>query len=522
MHIHEKIGPLFVMTLGAETSSVTSITTHLKGLLKEYRPSGFILHPSAFLGRRQHRSYLDELQAENRLMGNPGPLIICGDHRGGDGTNTEPRRGGLEAPAPMAQCALDQDAESACETIGRLVGHDALSLGFNLNLAPYADFLEQYPIEGFQFGQVIMGRDPKVNASVSRGLVRGFRQAGLACTYCTFPGGYGSLPKDPHFFTGTILADDAELNERYLPAVRAAIAEGVEAIMLSHWVFPAWDLESRPGTFSPPVIAKLRDELGFTGLIMTDAVGMRSSTDLADNDSGEVCVRALEAGADLLLCSRPTDYRAVEKAILSGRLSAKRIEEALSRVAHFQASLNQGSEPGAMPNAEAQRQLQTIIERSLTWVRQPKQTLRPGHPVTVIAPQGNWEELMDTAMEIGGSLVRSARLYNHLYFYYADPILNHKTRLHDLLEATSVDVPVLLGTDNSDDLKLAEALQQQGRKVHVLHSGFAAEAGIARGVSSLLLCYARQPMAIQAGVRALFGLIKAPGKLEAVFLNSES
>ena len=194
------IGQLFFISMEAETYRPGN--PHLKRMIEEFHPSGVILFPPGCRSRSSMRACLDELQLINAKAGLPGPLVVCADHRGGEGTQTSRIAEGLEFPAPMTQCALGDDLPTAAEEMGRVIGEDALSLGINLNLAPYADFLERGEIEGFQFGQAIMGSDPATNAILSAGLVRDFIRQDWVRRTAFFRADMEPCQSDPHFFAG--------------------------------------------------------------------------------------------------------------------------------------------------------------------------------------------------------------------------------------------------------------------------------------------------------------------------------
>src|SRR6187402_3979287 len=127
MDIQTLIGQLFFISLEAENYRPGNL--HLKRSIEQFRPSGVILFPPGCRSRSSMRACLDELQLINADSGLPGPLIVCADHRGGEGTQTSRIAEGLEFPAPMGQCALGDYLPAAAEEIGRVIGEDALSLG---------------------------------------------------------------------------------------------------------------------------------------------------------------------------------------------------------------------------------------------------------------------------------------------------------------------------------------------------------------------------------------------------------
>jgi beta-glucosidase-like glycosyl hydrolase len=130
-----------------------------RAFIREFRPGGLIYRAR---GRAYHyhrertAAYLAGLQGIAEAEGLPGPLIVCVDHRGGGHTALSPEVGGLEFPAPIAMGALAEDAEVAADEIGRAAARDVLDVGFNLNLAPYGDFMEVPEVERFVFGNAMM------------------------------------------------------------------------------------------------------------------------------------------------------------------------------------------------------------------------------------------------------------------------------------------------------------------------------------------------------------------------------
>ena len=508
MNIETLIGQLFIISLEAEHYAVGK--PHLRRSIEEFRPAGVILFQPGCRSRGSLRACLDELQSINSNAGLPGPLIVCADHRGGDGALTSQIRKGLEIPAPMAQCAMGDLLPVVAEQLGRVIGEDALSLGINLNLAPYADFLERSDIEGFQFGQAIMGSDPAVNASLSAGLVRGFHQAGLGATYCVFPGGYGSLSKDPHFFTGTITDSLQEIEGKYLMALKASLGEAVDAVMLSHWAFSALDPELRPVTFSPPAIRYLRETLGFEGLIMTDAIQMRSAADKAGPEAGaSAAVLALEAGADLVLMGNWHERNAVEQAFRKGRLSKSRLEEAFERVVNLKNRLlPSAGECGDLPKPAHVAAMNHWIEKSLTWIKEPEHLLPRNGKVLSLS---SWDAFHAAVLQICPQAT-TRLLPDYKYFYERDGAeASQKAQFRALQAMTNPGETILMATYTQTDLQSAAQLQDVGRVVYVVHAGNPFLAPFAENVEGLLLCYAKLPATLRLAIRGVFGLASPEG-----------
>lgn len=506
LSLETKVGQLFIYV---QSGSPTQPDEHDRDFFRRYRPGGVIVYDRNVDSREQIGAYLAGLQGLNAELGYPGPLVVCVDHRGGDHAILEPDASGLEFPAPIAQTAIDDDLEAVGEEIGAALGRDVLDVGFNLNLAPYADFLERGDIEKFVFGNSMMGSDPEANAALSRGLVRGMRSAGVGATYCVFPGGYGSLDRDPHHFPGAIEAGEAEIRDRYLTAPRAAFDAGAEAVMLSHRQFPALDPESRPGTYSPPVIRDLlRDELGFDGLVMTDAIKMSGATEHAGS-SEEAAIRAINAGADMILCADWDERLAVEAAVRDGRISEERVDDALRRVIRLKSSLSEsGPEVQAQPDPVDQGRMATRIEQSLGWLRRSDQNRSLSNANRVVG-LATWREFLAAVGRVGGETAATLRIPESGML--SDVSVGDRVELVD--RQTTGDEHLVVGTSSEADLELADALHNDGHEVSVVHCGAVFDVETLSDVPTVLLCYSHQPIAVRKAIEVLYGEAVASGEI---------
>jgi beta-N-acetylhexosaminidase len=179
-------------------------------------------------------------------------------------------------------------------------------------------------------------------AAHSAAAVTGLQQAGVAACAKHFPG-HGATTTDSHLELPVVDAPLDLLQARELPPFAAAIAAGTKVIMTAHIRMPALT-DDAPATFSRAALVDLlRTEMGFTGVVLTDALEMRGSTDYAGGIP-EAAVLALAAGSDLLCIGADVDAALVEAcaaeiatAIGDGRLSTERVEEAVARVAALSA-----------------------------------------------------------------------------------------------------------------------------------------------------------------------------------------
>jgi len=204
----------------------------------------------------------------------------------------------------------------------------------NLALAPDADVNSNpnNPVIGVRS----FGTDPAAVAMHTAALTEGLQSTGVAACAKHFPG-HGDTWQDSHVTLPEVPANEATLRSRELVPFRAAIAAGIRAMMTSHIVFPAFD-PVHPATFSRRILTELlREELGFEGVIVTDALDMAGAS--GGLGIPAAAVAALAAGSDLLcIGTRNTDAQigeiaaAIEAAIANGTLPAGRLADAIARV----------------------------------------------------------------------------------------------------------------------------------------------------------------------------------------------
>jgi beta-N-acetylhexosaminidase len=256
-------------------------------------------------------------------------LLIAVDEEGGDVTRLE-AGAGSSFPGNLALGAVD-DVELT-RRVAAGIGGELATAGLNLDLAPVADVIVDpaNPIVGVRS----FGSDPELVARHVGAFVKGMQSVGVAACAKHFPG-HGETAADSHLELPTAQIDRETLVRRALPPFRAAVRAGVRAVMTAHIRFPA--LADEPATLSPELIGLLRSELGFQGLVMTDALEMRSISDTVGIAAGGVC--ALAAGADALCLGADREPSEVEslraaivRAIEGGGLAEQRVLEAAERV----------------------------------------------------------------------------------------------------------------------------------------------------------------------------------------------
>lgn len=284
-------------------------------------------------------SKLNALQARAEV-----PLLVTADfENGGPGMRINgayalpsllPQGGGTQFPPTMAFGAIG-DERFAYE-YGRITAVEARASGVHVLFAPVLD------VNSNPANPVIatrsFGADPDLVARMGAAFIRGAREGGAFTTAKHFPG-HGDTGVDSHVGLPVIEADRARLDTLELVPFVRAIEEGVDAVMTAHVQVPGvLGVGSPPATLSPEFLTGLlRAELGFDGLLFTDALTMRAITD--GYGIGEASVRAVEAGADVILSPKdvPAAIDAVAEAVESGRLSRARVENSARRLLELKA-----------------------------------------------------------------------------------------------------------------------------------------------------------------------------------------
>ncbi|CAA9303383.1 GH3 [uncultured Microcoleus sp.] len=234
-------------------------------------------------------------------------------------------------PMAIAQVAR-HDSEAAdryAEQMGAVTAIEARAIGLNWIFAPVVDVNNNpdNPVINVR----AFGETPEIVGKLAAAFIRGAAQHPVLTTAKHFPG-HGDTAVDSHLELPVLPHSPARLAQVELPPFVEAIAAGADAVMSAHLLIPAWDAEF-PATLSRKIlIGKLREELGFEGLIVTDALVMGAIAN--KYGANEAAVLAAEAGADVLLM--PLDPEgailAVCEAVTQGRLSLAQIKESVKRI----------------------------------------------------------------------------------------------------------------------------------------------------------------------------------------------
>lgn len=325
MTLEEKVAGLFIVTPEAITGVDTAVQAGdgTKKALEQYPVGGLIYFKKNIQSEEQIKKMV-----ENSISYCKYPLFIAVDEEGGkvsrlaDGLK-------LDNVGDMADIGSTGDATKAYEAM-KTVGTYMTSYGFNLDFAPVADVLTNE--NNTSIGDRSFGSDVSVVASMVTSAMNGLEETGVTACIKHFPG-LGDASDDTHNGLAVIDKSLDELKQTELVPFVSAIENGANMIMIGHMSLPQVVGDNTPATMSKEVISDLlRSELGFNGVVITDAMNMGAITEYYGAD--EAAIRALKAGADMVLMPEnfKLAYEGVIAAVQDGTISEDRINNSLKRV----------------------------------------------------------------------------------------------------------------------------------------------------------------------------------------------
>ena len=259
-------------------------------------------------------------------------------------------------PLPDAATAGLADCPATLLAYGRMMGEEMAAVGVNMAMAPVLDVNDNptNPVIG-ALGRSF-GTTPELVEESALPFIAGLHAAEVIAVGKHFPG-HGSTTTDSHKALPFVDKDRAALDAVDIAPFRAAIESGIDAIMPAHVVYEALDPSGLPATLSEPILTGLlREELGFTGVIVTDDLGMEGILQIAPPE--ESGVRAILAGADMLTCVRMTTagscqpemieqlHEGLMTAATDGRLPIERIDESVRRILDLKSRYGVGPSSG--------------------------------------------------------------------------------------------------------------------------------------------------------------------------------
>ena len=373
MSVDEKIGQLLFTTYhGRFTATDSAAYEQMMHDVRALHVGGFIVVTEGSpLGIVKSQAYptavlANQLQAKSKL-----PLLMGADFERGTAMRLDE---GTSFPTAMAVAAAGNPQDAYL--MGKITALEGRAVGVPWIYAPDSDVNNnpQNPIINTR----AFGEDPAGVAEYVKAFIRGVEENGGLATAKHFPG-HGDTASDSHIDLPVIRADRQRLKDLELVPFHAAISAGVGSVMTGHLAVPALEPDpDTPATLSAHILTELlRGELGFEGLIVTDAMNMGGVT--VRYAPGDAAVRAFLAGADALLMPPVPDaaFEAIRDAVKSGEISRERLDASVRRILQAKARLglhkNRLVDVSALNQKLAsttwQKEAQDISDRGVTLLR---------------------------------------------------------------------------------------------------------------------------------------------------------
>jgi len=337
LSLEEKVGQIFMIWVRADFLNANSSTyLQLLDSMHKYHIGAFAMTvrwEPPFLYRSEPyeaAELLNRLQEQSSL-----PLLVAADFERGV---TMRLHGATTFPHAMSFGAAGK--VDYAEAFGRITAQESRALGIQWNFFPDAD-VNSNPANPI-INTRSFGEDPQQVGDLVAAYIRGARANGMMTTAKHFPG-HGDTATDSHLSVAQVTGDRARLDSVELAPFRKAIEAGVDSVMVAHVTVPALEPDVNRVATTSPVIVKdlLKRQLGFQGIVVTDALDMAGLTRLYSANTGRAAVDAFKAGSDLLLIPADLDasYKAVLEAARSGEIPSAQLDASVLKLLKAKASM---------------------------------------------------------------------------------------------------------------------------------------------------------------------------------------
>lgn len=338
MTLEEKVAQLFFVTPEAITgyNQVTRCGDVMRDALTRYPVGGLILLAQNLEDPEQTRDMLSGMQ-EHATDTQGVPILLGLDEEGGRVLRVAANPA-FHVPNTPSMAELSALGEDAVYNAANAIGAYLKDLGFNLDFAPVADVFSNP--QNDVIGDRSFGSDPQMVAQMAWRYAEALSRNDILAVYKHFPG-HGDTLEDSHEGYAYSYKSAEELHETELVPFVDGIDRGIDIIMIAHITLPQVTEEAVPATLSKEIVTTLlREELGFDGIVITDALDMGAISD--HYTAGEASVLALQAGCDMLLMADnfAIAYDAVLAAVQDGRLTEERIDESVLRILNLKLEMD--------------------------------------------------------------------------------------------------------------------------------------------------------------------------------------
>lgn len=529
LSLRDKVGQLIMPWVGGEYAAVGSPEyEQVRKWVDDDRVGGLIISigmPHSYAAK------LNEMQRRAAV-----PLLVVSDMENGSGMRLAniyafpsllAQGGGTVFPPVMSLGAVG--SEDLAFQLGHVLGREARAVGVHFTTGPVLD-VNSNPLNPI-INTRSFGENPASVSALATAYIRGARTAGLMTTGKHFPG-HGDTGTDSHIDLPTISADRAQLNRVDLPPFQAAIREGVDGIMTAHIAVVGIEgANAPPATLSPLFMTQvLREELGFRGLLFTDAMTMGGVS--RKYGASEPLVLALNAGADILLMPRGvTDaVRTVVSAVEAGRIAPSRIDAAVRRV--LSAKAKAGLVDGRLVSLDAVDSVVNVPEHAAIAREIAERSITLPRDKSSIVPLRDEDRRVLSVTFAGSTDVLAGRIFN-------DEIASRRRTVRRVsvdARTTESEWSALRTAADSFDVVLAsayvvpvesagsveiqggfpgfvESLAQAGKRVAALSFGSPYLLSAFPSVPTYLLAWGGAPLSQRAAAQALLGRSSISGRL---------
>lgn len=537
MSLEEKVGQMFVTyaygesvndpnpEMVSENQKVHGVDD-FEGLVEKYHLGGVIYFAwSNNVNNPEQIAGLSNGIQKAALEQKSGiPMLVSADQEQGVVVRVD--EPATQFPGNMALGA-GRSAEDAREA-AEITGEELRAIGINQNFAPDADVNvnARNPVIGVRS----FGSDPGLVSEMVAAQVEGYQSVGVSSTAKHFPG-HGDTDVDSHYGLPEINKSVEELREEDFPPFEAAIEAGADSIMTAHIVVPALDDSGLPATLSKPIMTGvLREEMGYEGLIVTDALTMEGVRQEIGDD--RIAVEAVKAGVDQLLMPPDIDlaYNSVLDAVESGEIPEKRIDESVRRILELKLERGLFDDPfvdeskvsETVGSEEHRTAAADISDRTITLVKNDGGTLPlerdsgrnvlitgaggyPGSPAE--GEERSTLNSLETAMEEFGVSADE-------FETGSNP--DEAARSEAVAQAEASDLVVVATNkawDNENQQRLIEDLLATGKPVVVAAVRDPYDIAHFTEAPTYLATYSYKPVSMEALARVLFGEVEPTGKL---------
>lgn len=320
MTLEEKIGQMLIVYYRSNEAD-----SNLVNILNEVKPGGFILFSENFESYEQAKKMIDTINNTSDI-----PMFMSVDQEGGRVQRIKNLNDVDVTIIPSMNKVGNMNDETLSYDVGRVVGEELRVFGINMDFAPVLDIYSN--IENTVIGNRSFGNTSEIVTKMGLSFAKGLQSTGVIPVYKHFPG-HGDTNEDSHYTLPVITKTKEQLDKLELIPFKEAIKNNAKVIMIGHLAVPNITGDNTPASLSKKVINDwLKEELGYKGLVITDALNMGALTN--DYSKREIYINAINAGVDLLLMPSPSKEAVtiIKEAVANGEISEKQIDDSVLKI----------------------------------------------------------------------------------------------------------------------------------------------------------------------------------------------